>query len=179
MANVTAAKPKTGGGLYVGPTTATLPTDTATALTGFKSLGNISDDGIDNDMSSESEEVKNWGGDTVLTTQTSTSDTYKLTLLDSLSVDVLKEVYGESNVNGTLSTGITIKKNALEKENRAWVVDMVMVDGILKRIVIPVGKISEIGTVSYKDNEPVGFEITITATPDTAGNTHYEYIKGK
>lgn len=179
MANVTAAKPKTGGGLHVGPTTATLPTDTASALTGFTSLGNISDNGVDNDMSSESEETKNWGGETVLTSQTSTSDTYKATLLDSLDVNVLKEVYGESNVTGTLSTGITIKKNALERVNRAWVLDMVMVDGVLKRLVIPNGKISELGTVSYKDNEPVGYEITITATPDADGNTHYEYIKGK
>ena len=40
MATVTAAKPKTGGALHVGATTATLPTTTDATLTGFTSLGN-------------------------------------------------------------------------------------------------------------------------------------------
>lgn len=177
MANVTAAKPKTGGALHVGATTATLPTSTDATMTGFTSLGNISDEGMSNNMSTESEDVKAWGGATVLTTQTSTDDTFACTLLDSLDVNVLKEIYGAANVSGTLSTGITIKKNALEKVSRAWVIDMVMADGVLKRICIPNGKISEIGEIKYVDNEPVGFEITITATPDANDNTHYEYIK--
>lgn len=178
MATVTAAKPKSGGALHVGATTATLPTTTDATLTGFTSLGNISDEGMANNMSTESEDVKAWGGATVLSTQTGTDDTFHCTLLDSLDVNVLKEVYGASNVSGTLSTGIVVKKNALEKVSRAWVIDMAMADGVIKRVVIPNGKISEIGEVQYVDNAPVGYEITITATPDDDENTHYEYIKG-
>ena len=174
---VSAAKPKTGGGLYVGATTATLPTSTDGTTTGFTSMGNVSDNGVENNMTKESEDFKAWGGDTVGSAQTSSEDSYALTLLDSTSVDVLKEVYGADNVTGTLSTGITIKKNAKEKVERAWIIDMVLADGILKRIVVPRGKITEIGTVAYRDNEPIGYEITIQAYPDASGNTGYEYIK--
>lgn len=54
---------------------------------------------------------------------------------------------------------------------------MVLRDGAVKRVVIPNGKISEVGDVQYTDSDAVGYEITITAMPDTAGNTHYEYIQ--
>lgn len=176
-ANVSAAKPDTGGALSVGPTTATLPTATGTTLTGFTNLGYISEDGFSNEATRDSEEIKAWGGDTVLQPQTGFTDTFKTTLIEVLSVDVLKEVYGASNVSGTLSAGIAVSVDSTELPERAWVCDMVMRNNTAKRVVIPKGKITEIGEVAYKDSEAVGYEITITAFPDSSGKTHYEYIK--
>ncbi len=177
VTNVSAGKPKVGGAINVADTSATLPTAVSTALTGFTPLGYVSEDGLTNQNTIESEDIKAWGGDTVLVIQTEKTDTFGLTLIEVLNVDVLKIVFGDDNVTGTLADGITVNVNAKELPEKAWVIDMVMRNGALKRIVIPRAKVSEIGEVSYTDNEAVGYELTLTALPDANGNTHYEYIK--
>lgn len=175
--NVTAAKPATGGSLSVAATTATLPTSTSATLTGFTNLGYISEDGLTNEITRDSEEIKAWGGDTVLQPQTGFNDTFSCTLIETLNPDVLKEVFGASNVSGSLSAGATVNVNSGELTERAWVFDMVMRGNVAKRVVIPKGRITEVGEITYADSEAAGYEITITAFPDSSGNTHYEYIK--
>lgn len=176
--NVSAGKPKTTGAIWVAPKGSTLPTDTATALDpAFKCLGYCSDDGLTNSTDLESETIKAWGGDTVLTIQTSKEDRFGFTLIEVLNEDVLKFVYGSTNVSGTLSTGLTVTANNADVEEVAIVIDMIMRDNSAKRIVIPDCKISEFGDVVYSDSEAVGYETTVTCMPDSSGNTHYEYLK--
>jgi hypothetical protein len=175
--NTSAGKPNVSGAIWVAPTGTTLPTDTTTALdAAFACLGYCSEDGLTNATNLESEVIKAWGGDSVLSIQTSKDDTFAFTLLEVLNIDVLKFVYGSANVTGTLATGITIQANNADVEEKAIVVDMVMRDGAAKRIVIPSAKISEVGDITYSDSEAVGYETTVQCIPDSSGNTHYEYI---
>ena len=177
-ANVTTGKRRVDGGIYFAPAGTTLPTDATTALaTAFKNLGYVSEDGVTNSLSKETTEIKEWGGDTVDVVLTAQNDTFSFTLIESLNVDVLKAYYGDENVSGTLADGITITANSKELPEKAWVVDMIMRNGALKRIVIPRGKVTTTEEITYVDNEVVGYGITITAFPDVSGNTHYEYIK--
>lgn len=175
--NVTAAKPKVGGAIYYGPTTATLPDDTSDALTGFTELGYASEDGLTNSINPESDAIRAWGGDTVLTLMTAREDTFQVTLIEALEDDVLKLAFGDTNVTGALSTGIAVTVNAKDLEEHAFVVDMVMKNNAAKRVVIPKGKVTEIGEITYTDSDAVGYELTITCLADSSGNTHYEYIK--
>lgn len=176
--NVTTAKPKVGGAVYSAPLGTVIPTDATTALgEDFKALGYISEDGMTNANTPESENIKAWGGDIVAVVQTEKADTFTYTLIEATNPDVLKEVYGQENVTGALDTGITIKANSTPLEEHILVADMVLKGGILKRIVIPTGKVSEVGEITYKDDEAVGYETTVTALPDASENTHYEYIQ--
>lgn len=177
-AYVSSGKPKVGGAIFVGAPTLTMPTDATTALPeGFVGLGYCSEDGVTQSQEVNSEEVKAWGGDTVLITEDDKSETTTFTLIQMMDVNVLKEVFGANNVSGTLETGISISSGAEAHEQRAWVIELVLKNNTLKRIVIPKGVITEIGDVVYNDTDPVGYPVTIKATSDSAGKYHYEYIK--
>lgn len=176
--NVSAGKPKVTGAVFRAVAGTSSPTDTTTSLaSAYKELGYCSEDGLVNSNSPSVTEIKAWGGDQVLVIQESKEDTFQLTLIEPMNVEVLKAVYGSTNVTGTVASGLTVKANANEPEEGVWVIDMVLNGGGAKRVVIPHGKITELGDITYSDTDAIGYEITITAIPDTSGNTHYEYIK--
>ena len=174
---VTASKPKKGGAVFRAPLGTTLPASATEVLNeAFKSLGYISEDGLTNANSPETEQVKAWGGDPVVSYQTAKPDTFKFNMIEALNVEVLKAVYGDKNVEGDLASGIHIRANSEEQEECSWVFDMVLKGGVAKRIVVPCASVTSVDEIVYKDNGVVGYNTTISAAPDDGGDTHHEYI---
>lgn len=174
--NVSTGKPKTGGAVFRAPLNTALPTDATSSLSeSFLELGFVSEDGVSNSNSATTDDYYAWGGTPVLNLQTEKNDEWTLTLIEALNPNVLKTVYGDANVTVSGST-ISVKAGATQLADSRYVIDVAMKGGALKRIVIPVGALGEVGEIVYKDDEPIGYEITIKAMDDGSGYTHYEYI---
>lgn len=175
-ANVTAAKPKVAGSVFTAPLGTELPTDATTKLAEtYLPLGYLSEDGVSNSNSPSNSQTKAWGGNVVLDSQTEKPDTFKLTMIEALNMNVLKLVYGENNVSGSLDAGIKITANRDEAIQQVIVVDMILKDAV-KRIVIPRAKVIEVDEIVYADSKAVGYGTKLSAVPDKDGATHYEYI---
>ena len=174
VSKIVVGKPKIGGALYVAPKGTTLPTDATTALdAAFVGTGYISEDGLTQAITRDNEDIKAWGGDTVMTTQTDYSEKFTFSLLETLDGGVKKLVFGDTNVTEAAGA-ITAISNTKELEEHAMVFEMVQGTKAVRRV-IPAGKVSEIGDIVYKDGEAVAYELTVTALPDASGNTSYEY----
>lgn len=175
--NVSVGKPKITGAVWRAPANTTAPTDATTALGNtFICMGYVSGDGFKNTNSKEHTEIKAWGGDVVAVPLTSHSDKFTGTFIEALNTEVLKAAHGDANVTGDTTNGITVTVNSSDDTDHVYVVDMEMQNGLKKRIVIPMGRITEVGEVTYKDDDVIGYPLTISALPDNDGNTHYEYI---
>ena len=177
---VSTGKPKIGGAVFRAPLGTTLPTTADESLnSAFVNQGYCSEDGLTNNNSKETEKIKAWGGDTVYALTTEHNDEFGLTLIEVTNPEVLKTVHGDSNVSGSLASGLTVKVNADEIPESAWVIDMIL-HGVMKRVVIPKGKITEIEEISYKDDDAVGYGLTISALSGgfaSDSDTHKEYLK--
>lgn len=178
--NVSASKPSVKGAIWVAPEGSELPKDAFSELSeDFKGLGYVSEDGLTNANTAEVEKIKDWGGETILTIQTEKPDDFTFKLVEILNVDVLKFVYGSENVKGNLESGIAIEVGPNQQKIHAIVIDMILTEGILKRIVIPRGIIGEMSEIEYTNSDAVGYELTVSALAVQEGDksvNHHEYI---
>ena len=176
-ANVTTGKRGVNGGIYWAPAGTTLPTDATTSLaSAFKTVGFVGEDGVTNSKSRETMEIKEWGGETVMSEVTSQSETYKWKSIEYLNTDTLKAVYGEANV-AVSSGAVTILVKAGTYGKGVWCIDTAVNGGRLQRIVIPNGVITEIGDIVYVGNDATAFDITLACDYDeTLGGTSKIYI---
>lgn len=179
VSNVSTGKPKVAGAVYRAPKGTALPTDASSALAqAYVDMGYISEDGVTNTNSPDTENIKDWGGRIVLVVANEKSDSFQLTFIESTNVNVLETVYGTDNVTvDSQNNTITVQANADELSEFVYVIDMALRDGAMKRIVIPNGQLSEVGDIVYKSDEAIGYEVTLEALPDSSGNNHYEYIQ--
>lgn len=175
--NVSFGKPKATGALFVAPAGTTPPTNAIDALDGaFVNLGYVSDEGLVNGVETDVEDVFAWGGDNVLSDQTTYAEMFTFNLIET-NVATAKLYYGEGNVTVD-GDNITIRANSKPLPEIVFVAELVLTGGRVKRIVVARGRIADrSGEISYVDGEPVAYPINLKAFPNlTDGDTHKEYI---
>lgn len=182
VTHVSAGKPKIGGSIFTAAVGSTLPASVFTALdAAFENVGYISDAGVVNSNTRTMQTVRAWGGDPVLDTQTEKTDTFQFTMLETGAKTPKEIAFGEDNVTESAVSGsgseIITKVNALELGERSYVIETLLRSGLAHRLVIPRGKVTALGDITYVDGAAVGYQVTLTAYPDSEGNTHYEYTQ--
>ena len=178
-AEVSNTKGVLGGYGFTAPTTATidLSTNPFVALgTGFENMGYISEDGIEEEIDSDVEEIHDMNGETVFVAKSTETETLVLTLI-SLNAASLGEMYGHSNVDTTNNDYFKVSHTAAQHDTRKYVFDLVRKDGKRYRKYVPNGQVTEVGSIVHASSEVFGREITITCLPDADGVRMYDYFE--
>jgi hypothetical protein len=181
MVNITRAADLTvvgaNGGGWVAATGSTAPdSPLAQPLSPWEPLGAISDDGLVYGFDEDSEEFTPWGLTSPFRTMiTKSVRTFQVTLWETARVAVQSVMYRidaaalEPDGDGLTKFAETASP---VPDRRAWWF-LVMDGSTAKGFYIPQGEISDRSDVTFKQDEMSGYEITVTAYPDEAGNTVY------
>ena len=178
--NVLAGKPLVGGGIFVAPMGAVRPTGATTALNpAYRGTGYVSEDGVTETVDRSTDKIRAWGGDTVKVVQSEFGVQYEFTFIETLNSEVLKTVYGGTNVTTTAATGTKgtlhkVKLNSGTLPEQQFVIDMK--DGNATVRISFFGQISEVGEITYSDEEVIGYPVTVLAIPDANGDSAVKYL---
>lgn len=169
-----------GGGWTAAPGTPAPATPETQPAAPWLSLGAISDDGLVYGFDEESQQFTPWGLTSPFrTTITQSIRTFQVTLWETTRVAVqslmfrLDEADLEPQPDGLTSFAETASP---QPDRRAfW---FVVLDGATHRgFYVPQGEVSDRSDVTFKQDEMSGYQVTITAYPDDAGNTVYHQDK--
>jgi hypothetical protein len=165
------------GGGWVAPTGTASPADPAIQPAApWAPIGAISDDGLVQGFSEDSQSFTPWGYTApIRTTITSSLRTFKLTAWETGRTTVQSLQYRVDVTDLTPASGLTTFAETASPtpDRRAWWFIVLDGDNFQRGFYVPQGEITERSDVTHKQDEIAGFEWTITAYPDAAGNTVY------
>lgn len=163
------------GAVFKGLTSATAPTGTAGAPSGFTDLGYIGEDGVEIELpdSGDAEPIKAWqNGTTVRVIRTPSEDnpTWTFTMLES-SIATIETYFGVT-VASAASEG-SFEFVAGTRPYNSYIVDAV--DGAeLLRDYIPRGLVTSVGSHTLSNGEPIGYTVTVEGELDTVKNYNFK-----
>lgn len=163
------------GAVFKGLTSATAPTGTAGAPSGFTDLGYIGEDGVEIELpdSGDAEPIKAWqNGTTVRVIRTPSEDnpTWTFTMLES-SIATIETYFGVT-VTSAASEG-SFEFVVGTRPYNSYIVDAV--DGAeLLRDYIPRGVVTSVGSHTLSNGEPIGYTVTVEGELDTVKNYNFK-----
>lgn len=176
--NVSLGKPCAIGGVFYAPLGTALPTDAKTPLAEtYKCLGFISDDGLTNSTDTDTTQVKEWGGGTVLKEIASYSETFQFAMLE-IKADSMKLRYGSDSVTDTAGS-LRILHGMPKDEHYVVVFEIMLTGNRKKRLVLPDASVTEYDDITYSAGDPITYSVTLSANPSKliGGKTVDEYIE--
>lgn len=173
---VSLGKFKVGGYAYWAPAGTTLPTDSATALpSAYKLLGYLSEDGLTNTTDTDTTEIKDANGTTVMKIITSYAESYQFALLEVLRAESAKLRYNSDAVTGT-DKSMTIKHQMPSDEGFVLVFEIAMSGDVKDRLVIGNATRAEFGDRQVHAGDPQVYDVTVSANDMGFGVTAIEYV---
>lgn len=173
---VSLGKFKVGGYAYWAPSGTELPTDSSTPLAAaFKLLGYLSEDGLTNTTDTDTTEIKDANGTTVMKVITSYTESYQFALLEVLRVEAAKMRYNSDAVTGT-DKSMTIKHQMPSDEDFVLVFEIAMSGDVKDRLVIGNCTRAEFGDRQVHAGDAQVYDVTVSANDMGNGVTAIEYI---
>lgn len=173
---VSLGKFKVGGYAYWAPSGTALPTNSSTPLaTAFKLLGYLSEGGLTNTTDTDTTEIKDANGTTVMKVITSYAESYQFALLEVLRAEAAKMRYNSDAVTGT-DKSMTIKHQMPSDEDFVLVFEIAMTGNVKDRLVIGNGTRAEFGDRQVHAGDAQVYDITVSANDMGNGVTAIEYI---
>lgn len=167
MANdVTKVGPAPTGQIYRAPLATAAPTSQASALNvAFVDLGYIGPDGVTVSIpaSGDSTPIKAWqNGSTIRILRSPSEDPATFSFVALETNKTVVESWAGATVTQTATEGSYTINSTGTRTHYAWVIDVV--DGAeLERTYIADGVVFEVGDKVYRNDEPIGYEMTISA----------------
>lgn len=176
--HVVHGRPKAGGAVWSAALGTAAPTDAATALDkALESWGYVSDAGIAENGSISNTEVKAYGGDPVLVIEAGNDVTYTFTPLEYTNPVVQRELFGKAHVSVSAKELLeSVKITDDPHEQRLYVFEHILSNGMIERDVVPRGQITNISTNTYSSAAALGYETTVKPFPDENGVKVYKYF---
>lgn len=163
------------GAVFKGPTSATAPTGTAGAPTGYDDLGFISEDGVEIELpdAGDSEPIKAWqNGTTVRTIRTPSEDnpSWHFTMLET-KIETIETYFGVE-VTSTSTEG-SFEFKVGNRPFNSYIVDSI--DGSeLQRDYVPRGVVTSVGAHTLSNGDPEGYEVTVEGELDPAKGYNFK-----
>ncbi|MFB7647127.1 phage tail protein [Streptomyces sp. NPDC056084] len=164
------------GGGWVAATGTSAPASPSTQpASPWQPLGAISDNGLVYGFDEASQEFTPWG----LTSPfrraiTKSIRTFKMDLWETARVSVASLMYRIPSDQLTPTAGVTSYAETASPQPDRRAFYFVVMDGTsIKGFFVPQGEVTDRADVTYKQSDMSGYQITITAYPDAAGNTVY------
>lgn len=177
--DISVSKQAPAGVLFWAPVGTPLPTSAGDQLNeAFKPVGDLNDDGVTYSEDNDTTDVTNMNGETVLSINSSHSETIQLVMLET-NEQSLKLRFGSTNVTVDKQTGkIHYSTGAPTGEKISLVIDTLLVgNDRKKRTVVESASLTDVGDRQEHAGDANTYDVTFKAYKNANGNFTENYIE--